>query len=231
MSAVDRVESIRADFSRAAAMSSGGTFEDVLAAAGGGGPVLQLDRDPVADLILAGGRPPHVVHAATAATAGAWTPPGPMAATAGAVSPGATPVDAGWVDRLPAAGRPLAGAVTEAADRHGLDPRLLAALVWSESGFRADAVSHAGAIGLAQLMPGTAAGLGVDPHDPAQNLDGGARYLRQMLDRFGDTSLALAAYNAGPGRVASAGGIPAIAETRAYVAVVEDRFRSLGGTP
>ena len=90
-------------------------------------------------------------------------------------------------------------------------------------------MSSAGAIGLAQLMPATAAGLGVDPHDPLQNLEGGARYLRQQLDRFGSFELGLAAYNAGPTRVAQAGGVPAIAETQAYVQVVLDRYVQLGG--
>jgi hypothetical protein len=106
-----------------------------------------------------------------------------------------------WASRLPAAGRPYAAAIEATAARHGIDGRLLAALVWTESNFRPDAVSHAGALGLAQLMPGTARGLGVDPRDPLQNLDGGARYLRTQLDRFGRVDLALAAYNAGPGRV------------------------------
>lgn len=122
-----------------------------------------------------------------------------------------------WAERLPPAGREFADEIEAAARRHGLDPTLLAGLVQAESGFRPDVVSHAGAIGLAQLMPGTAEGLGVDPHDPVQNLDGGARYLREQLDRFGSVELALAAYNAGPGRVAQAGGIPRIAETQAYV--------------
>jgi hypothetical protein len=126
-------------------------------------------------------------------------------------------VGGGWKSRLPAAGRQWADAIEAAATRHGLDPRLLAALVRAESGFRQDARSHAGAIGLAQLMPGTARGLGVDPHDPLQNLEGGARFLKAMRDKFGSNELALAAYNAGPARVARAGGIPAIKETQAYV--------------
>jgi soluble lytic murein transglycosylase-like protein len=87
--------------------------------------------------------------------------------------------------------------------------------------------SHAGAIGLAQLMPGTAAGLGVDPTDPLQNLQGGARYLREQLDRFGTPELALAAYNAGPNRVAQAGGIPRITETQTYVRRVLDTWEQL----
>lgn len=118
-------------------------------------------------------------------------------------------------------------AIAQAAAEQGLPTELLEALVWTESGFRADAVSHAGATGLTQLMPATAAGLGVDPHDPVQNLQGGARFLRQMIDRFGSLDLALAAYNAGPGRVDRAGGIPDIPETRNYVTTVLSRYRQL----
>lgn len=122
---------------------------------------------------------------------------------------------------LPAAAARWRPEIDAAAGRAGVDPKLLTALVWAESGFQPDAVSHAGAIGLTQLMPGTARGLGVDPHDPIQNLDGGARYLRAQLDRFGRVDLALAAYNAGPGRVAQAGGIPRITETQNYVSRVQ----------
>lgn len=134
-----------------------------------------------------------------------------------------------WADRLPAAGRPWAAAVEAAAARQGIDGRLLAALVWTESAFRPDAVSSAGALGLAQLMPGTARGLGVDPRDPLANLRGGARYLRQQLDRFGRVDLALAAYNAGPGRVAPAHAVPDILETQLYVVRVLDRYERLLG--
>ena len=118
-----------------------------------------------------------------------------------------------------------------AASGSGLSPDLLAAVVWQESRWRADALSPKGAMGLAQLMPGTARALAVDARDPAANLAGGARYLRQMLDRFdGDVERALAAYNAGPGRVTRAGGIPAIAETRRYVSTIIDRL-ALAGAP
>jgi soluble lytic murein transglycosylase-like protein len=135
-----------------------------------------------------------------------------------------------WAGRLPAAGRPWAGQIDAVAASRGVDGRLLAALVWTESNFRPDAVSHAGAIGLAQLMPGTAAGLGVDPWDPVHNLDGGTRYLRTQLERFGRVDLALAAYNAGPNRVERAGpGIPNIVETQLYVVRVIERYRELSG--
>lgn len=98
-----------------------------------------------------------------------------------------------------------------------VSPDLFEKLVMAESSGNPNARSPVGASGLAQLMPGTAADLGVDPSDPEQNLRGGARYLRQQMDRFQSTPLALAAYNAGPGRVAKAGGIPRIAETEDYV--------------
>ena len=118
-----------------------------------------------------------------------------------------------------------AAKVHELSARFDLSPALIEALVWQESRWRAHAVSPAGARGLAQLMPGTARELGVDPDDPFANLEGGARYLRQQLDRFGgDVEKALAAYNAGPGRVMAANGIPAIRETQNYVAAVMGRL-------
>jgi soluble lytic murein transglycosylase-like protein len=132
-----------------------------------------------------------------------------------------------WANRLPASGRRWAPAMEQAAARHNIDPRLLAAVVWTESNFRPDVVSHAGAIGLSQLMPGTARGLGVDPWDPIQNLDGGARYIRQMLDMFGTVELAMAGYNAGPGNVRRYGGVPPFAETQAYVVRIAERYASL----
>ncbi len=128
-----------------------------------------------------------------------------------------TQPEGAWVQHLPAHGRQHAPAIEAAAREAGIDPALLAAVVRHESNFKQGVVSHAGAIGLAQLMPGTAEWLKVDPHDPVQNLRGGARYLREQLDRFGSVDLALAAYNAGPNRVAQAGGVPQIAETQAYV--------------
>ncbi len=109
---------------------------------------------------------------------------------------------------------------TAIAREEGVDPDLFVRLIQQESSFNPDAVSSAGAIGLGQLMPGTAADLGVDPTDPEQNLRGSARYLRQQLDTFGDTRLALAAYNAGPGNVRKYGGIPPFKETQNYVSEI-----------
>jgi soluble lytic murein transglycosylase-like protein len=118
-----------------------------------------------------------------------------------------------------------AQALLEVAKANDISPYLLEAVVWQESRWNPGARSRAGAIGLAQLMPGTARDLGVDPNDPLQNLSGGARYLRQQLNRFdGNVEKALAAYNAGPGRVMTAGGIPSIPETQAYVRAIVARL-------
>jgi soluble lytic murein transglycosylase-like protein len=124
-----------------------------------------------------------------------------------------------------------AAALAQAAAAANIIPALLAALIWQESRWNPGAISPKGAIGLAQLMPATARYLGVNPADPVANLNGGARYLRQLLDQFdGDVERALAAYNAGPGRVRSSGGVPAIAETRNYVASIVRRISiSTGG--
>jgi hypothetical protein len=131
------------------------------------------------------------------------------------------------VAAMPATGRQYAEEIKAAAAKAGIDPALLAALAWSESGFRADAQSGAGAIGLTQLMPATAAGMNVDPADPAQNLEGGARYLAVQLRRFGRVDLALAAYNAGPTAVSRAGGIPPYQETQNFVRRVMERMELL----
>ena len=107
-----------------------------------------------------------------------------------------------------------------AARKYGIPEDLFLRLVQQESGWNPGARSHKGATGLAQLMPGTAAKLGVNPHDPVQNLHGGARYLRMMYNQFGNWRLALAAYNAGPGAVQKYNGIPPYRETRNYVRII-----------
>lgn len=108
----------------------------------------------------------------------------------------------------------------QAARRHNVPESLFLRLVQQESGWRADAVSHKGAIGLAQLMPATARMLGVNPTDPRQNLEGGARYLAAQYRKFGSWRLALAAYNAGPQAVEKYGGVPPFNETRNYVKMI-----------
>jgi hypothetical protein len=129
--------------------------------------------------------------------------------------------------RGPAAPRPMPrnvvydGLIAEAAAKYGVKFSLVKAVVAIESGFRPAVTSRAGAMGLMQLMPGTAKELGVvDATDPRENIHGGTRYLAALLKHFKDEELAVAAYNAGPGRVVRAGGVPRIAETRAYVANV-----------
>jgi cell wall-associated NlpC family hydrolase len=118
------------------------------------------------------------------------------------------------------AGVPYANLFTQAANRHGVDASLLAAVASQESSFNSQAVSPAGAQGLMQFMPATAAGLGVNPLDPSSAIDGAARYLSSLTRQFGSTELALAAYNAGPGTVSRYGGIPPYAETQNYVRAV-----------
>lgn len=144
---------------------------------------------------------------------------GPVAAggfgrlLADSMAPGADPGPGSW-----SGAARYDGLIRAAAGRCGLSAELVHAVVRAESDYDPDCLSSAGAMGLMQLMPGTARGLGVtDAWDPAQNLLGGCRYLRAQLDRFGDLSLALAAYNAGPGAVSRHGGIPPYHETQEYV--------------
>jgi soluble lytic murein transglycosylase-like protein len=121
--------------------------------------------------------------------------------------------------------------VEDTAQKHRVDPRLVRAVISTESNWNAGAVSRTGALGLMQLIPGTAQQMGVtDAFDPAQNVDGGVRYLGMMLARYnGDVHKALAAYNAGPGAVDRSGGIPRIAETQNYVQKVTSAYMGDNG--
>ena len=119
--------------------------------------------------------------------------------------------------------------LAEAAAREGLSPVLVEAVAWQESHLRQDSRSPKGAIGVMQLMPATARGLGVDPQDAQANIRGGAAYLRQLLQRYhGDVVKALAAYNASPNAVDRYGGTPPYPETRAYVTAVLERLARAG---
>jgi soluble lytic murein transglycosylase-like protein len=172
--------------------------------------------------MMIGGAAPTTPSPASTAFASQLATASATGSTTTATAATATPMAATGASELPA-DVPYGAEITAAAKKHGLDPALLAGLVKQESGFNPNAGSPAGARGLTQLMPGTAAGLGVtNVLDPAQSLEGGAKYLRQQLDAFGgDVTRALAAYNAGPGAVQRYGGVPPYAETQNYVRAVQ----------
>ncbi len=129
-------------------------------------------------------------------------------------APGSTPAFTGRYSG------PYLNMARSAARQHGVPEDLFLRLVQQESGWNANARSHKGALGLAQLMPQTARALGVDPYDVQQNLEGGARYLATQFRKFGNWPHALAAYNAGPGAVEKYGGIPPYKETQNYVRII-----------
>lgn len=163
--------------------------------------------------VLRSGRLPGAARAASAASATGWNAASPLAAADGGLTQAV-------LDRFDAAAAsiPHHDEIRDAAVRAGIDPLLFASLVKAESGFRPDAVSSAGALGMCQLMPATAKSLGVtDPFDPGQNLRAGARYFANNLRIYGRADLALAAYHDGKGAVASAGGVPDYPVTHRYI--------------
>jgi soluble lytic murein transglycosylase-like protein len=146
----------------------------------------------------------------------------PAPAPVAAVIPSAKPV---VVERTP---REM---VEAAAKKSGLPPNFVHSVVSAESGYQANALSPKGAIGLMQLMPATAQAYGADPHDPAQNVEAGAAYLRELLIKYdGDPRRALAAYNAGPGAVDKYNGVPPYAETQTYVERVLRKYKKSTGS-
>jgi peptidoglycan DL-endopeptidase CwlO len=178
---------------------------------------------------LAFGRPPAATaQTAQSAATFATTLQSAVAArteSASAPAPVARATAGGTV-----AGVPYADLFNAAGAKYGVSPKLLAAVAKVESGYNPQAVSKAGARGLMQIMPGTAAGLGVtNAFDPAQAVDGAAKLLSRNLKEFGSLDLAVAAYNAGGGAVKKYGGIPPYAETQAYVPKVKAALAALGG--
>jgi len=163
-----------------------------------------------------------VPGAATSGSVGEAQPAAFASALQAATSTG-TAVPAAYTATTGAAqSTPYDALIEQVAQRHGVDPAVLHGLIQQESGFDPNAQSSAGASGLTQLMPGTASSLGVaNPLDPAEAIEGGARYLGQLTTEFGgNTTDALAAYNAGPGAVKQYGGVPPYAETQSYVTKV-----------
>jgi soluble lytic murein transglycosylase-like protein len=152
-----------------------------------------------------------------------YVAPPPALAPAVVVASAATPD----VAMKPATPQEL---IEDAAIKAGLPPAIVHSVAKAESGYRPGAISPKGAIGLMQLMPGTAAELNADPHDPRQNAEAGARYLRELLIKYdGDVPKALAAYNAGPGAVAKYNGVPPYSETRSYVNRVIRDYKKRSG--
>ncbi len=161
--------------------------------------------------------PPTTAGAAPASSGSPAFAQALQSATAASATPAAAQGSSGSSQSTP-----YDALIAQAAQRYGLDPAVLHGLIQQESGFDPNSQSSVGASGLTQLMPGTASSMGVaNPLNPAESIEGGARYLSQMMSKFGgNTTDALAAYNAGPGAVQQYGGVPPYAETQSYVSKV-----------
>jgi len=172
------------------------------------------------------GKPIYIYEGPAVSTAAAKADPAVATPASRATPATSSPASTG----RPTTAEELDLIVQKTAEKHRVDPRLVRAVIATESNWNVAAVSQKGAQGLMQLIPETAQQLGVyDAFDPAQNVDGGVRYLSMMLDRYnGDVHKALAAYNAGPGAVDRSGGVPRFRETRNYVRKVTSAY--LGGT-
>ena len=190
------------------------------------GPVPGMDFQKKLDKEMQRGGAAGAAAAGAAGKAAAQTPKEAVVHSAGS-NGAANPFASYSVNSsLPVADQNLSSLIDAAARKYNVDPKLVSAVAEVESGGDQDAASSAGAVGVMQLMPDTAAALGVNPYDKKSNSVGGAKYLRQMLDAFdGDVRRAVAAYNAGPQAVKDYGGVPPYQETQNYVNKVLDIYR------
>lgn len=190
------------------------------------GPVPGMDFQKKLDKEMQRGGAVGAAAAGAAGKAAAQTPKEAVVHSAGS-NGAANPFASYSVNSsLPVADQNLSSLIDAAARKYNVDPKLVSAVAEVESGGDQDAASSAGAVGVMQLMPDTAAALGVNPYDKKSNIEGGAKYLRQMLDAFdGDVRRAVAAYNAGPQAVKDYGGVPPYQETQNYVNKVLDIYR------
>lgn len=227
---VQRVQQLQALIESARAVSSGGVLGDT--ATGSSGAAQAADGTDFAAALqaattadaAAGTQPASAVYAPELAGTANVADAADLAGTAGVDDTAGLAGDLATAAQEGAAGEgdDYEALVDQAAARNGVDPAVLHGLIQQESGFDPSATSSAGAMGLTQLMPATASTLGVaNPFDPAESIEGGARYLGELLRQFaGNTEDALAAYNAGPGAVQEYGGIPPYPETQNYVSSV-----------
>jgi soluble lytic murein transglycosylase-like protein len=227
LAATQRVQQLQALIAQAQQGGSTASFAAALDAASGRAQSA-LAAGPGAAVATAAGSATAPSATATAALTSAAYPTSSAAYTTTSAVPGVSGAPTGYTPTATATATPPAGgsastpydgAIAQAAARYNLDPAVLHGLIQQESGFNPNSRSSAGALGLTQLMPGTASSLGVgNPLDPLQSIEGGARYLSQMMSQFGgNTEEALAAYNAGPGAVHRYGGVPPYPETQDYV--------------